>query len=193
MNPILRNFPDEFSTERLLIRAPRAGDGPELRAAVQDSWAELTQWMPWATGEIPDLDYYEARVRRGRANFLLREDLTLLLFRKGTETLVGSSGLHRIDWKVPSVEIGYWARTPYTGKGYITEAVIGITAFAFEEIGARRVEIRCDALNERSAAVARRAGFALEATLRNEDRHHLTGELRDTLLFARIAPDPSAR
>lgn len=190
MNAILRDFPEAVSTERLLIRAPQAGDGPALRAAVQDSWAELTQWMPWATGEIPDLDYYEERVRRGRAKFLLREDLLLFLFLKGTEILVGSSGLHRINWDVPRVEIGYWVRTPYAGKGYITEAVVGITEFAFKEIGARRVEIRCDVLNERSAAVARRAGFELEATLRNEDRHHLTGSLRDTFLFVRTMPDP---
>lgn len=190
MKPILRDFPDEFVTERLLIRAPRPGDGPELRAAVKDSWTELKQWMPWAAGDLPDEAYYEARARQGQAKFLLREDLTLLLFKQGTSTIVGSSGLHRINWKVPRFEIGYWVRTPYAGQGYITEAVRGIAAFAFDRLGARRVEIRCDARNERSATVARRAGFELEATLRREDRHHLTGDLRDTLVFARTAPDP---
>lgn len=190
MQPILRNFPDEIVTERLLIRAPRPGDGAELRAAVKESWSDLKQWMPWAAGEMPDEAYYEARVRRGRAKFLLREDLTLLLFKKGSSTIVGSSGLHRINWRVPRFEIGYWVRTPYAGQGYITEAVRGITDFAFDTLDARRVEIRCDARNERSAAVARRAGYELEATLRREDRHHLTGNLRDTLIFARTAPDP---
>lgn len=192
MKPVLRDFPEEIVTERLLIRAPRPGDGPELRAAVTDSWDELKRWMPWATGELPGEEYYEARVREGRAKFLLRDDLTLLLFTKGTSLLVGSSGLHRINWDVPRFEIGYWVRTPYAGQGYITEAVRGIAGFAFETLGARRVEIRCDALNERSAAVARRAGFELEATLHNEDRHHLTGDLRDTLVFARMAPDGQA-
>lgn len=189
MKPILRDFPDEIETERLLIRSPRSGDGRELRAAVKDSWEELKQWMPWATGELPDEAYYEARVREGRVKFLLREDLMLLLFKKGTSTIVGSSGLHRIKWSVPRFEIGYWVRTPYAGQGYITEAVRGIANFAFDTLGARRVEIRCDAQNERSAAVARRAGFELEATLRSEGRHHVTGGLRDTLVFARTAPD----
>ena len=191
MKPILRDFPDEIETERLLIRAPRPGDGRELRAAVKDSWDELKQWMPWATGELPDEAYYEVRVREGQAKFLLREDLMLLLFKKGTSTIVGSSGLHRINWNVPRFEIGYWVRTPYAGQGYITEAVQGIAAFAFDTLGARRVEIRCDAKNERSAAVAWRAGFELEATLRNEDRDHVTGGLRDTLVFARTAPHGS--
>ena len=73
--------------------------------------------------------------------------------------MVGSSGLQGIDWEVPKFEIGYWCRTSFTGRGYITEAVRGITAFAFEALGARRVEIRCDSRNHPSVRVAQRAGF----------------------------------
>ena len=78
---------------------------------------------------------------------------------------VGSSGLHRIDWTVPRFEIGYWIRTSMTGHGFATEATRRIADFAFDELGAERVEIWCDAANERSAAVAVRAGFELEARL----------------------------
>ena len=38
----------------------------------------------------------------------------------------------------------------------------------------------------RCAAVARRCGFALEGTLHNIARHHLTNELYDELLFYRL-------
>ena len=100
--------------------------------------------------------------------------------------MVGSSGLHRINWAVPKVEIGYWVRTPYAGQGYITEAVAALTDFAFTTLAAHRVEIRCDARNERSAAVARRSGFTLEGILRCEDRCPLTNELRDTMVFAKV-------
>jgi RimJ/RimL family protein N-acetyltransferase len=186
---ILRDFPERFETERLTIRAPLPGDGKELNQAVRESWAELQEWMPWAAGEPPAEADSEARLREARARFLTRQDLWLLLFLKGTETLVGSSGLHRINWSVPRFEIGYWVRTSHGRQGYITEAVNGITAFAFDELGARRVEIRCDSGNVRSAAVARRCGYELEATLHHDDRHHLTGALRDTLIFARFAGD----
>lgn len=182
---ILMDFPDSFESERLTIRGPRPGDGPIVREAVQESQAELKPWMPWAVN-VPTISEYEARARRGQAQFLTREDLWLLLFLKGTNTMVGSSGLHRIDWSVPKFEIGYWVRKSFAGRGYITEAVMTIADFAFDTLGARRVEIRCDARNERSAAVARRAGFELEGALRNESRHHLTNELRDTLIFSRI-------
>jgi ribosomal-protein-serine acetyltransferase len=109
-----------------------------------------------------------------------------LLLLKGTNTLVGSSGLHDIDWAVPRFEIGYWVRTRYEGQGYITEAVLGITDFARNVLGARRLTIRCDTTNQRSAAVARRAGFEHEGTLRRIRRHHLTDELVDEMIFALI-------
>lgn len=183
MNPILLEFPHEFETPRLWIRAPRPGDGAVVNEAVRESFAELTQWMPWAQHE-PSVEESEEYCRRAQARFLTREELQLQLFlRDGT--FAGSSGLHRIDWDVPRFEIGYWLRTSLHGQGLMTEAVIGIAAFAFDYLGAQRVEIRCDARNEKSAAVARRAGFELEACLRREVRDH-HGALRDTLVYARL-------
>ena len=120
--------------------------------------------------------------------FLARTDLPLLLFLKGDGTFVGSSGLHRGDWAVPKFEIGYWCRTRFEGQGYITEAVRGITRFAFETLGINRLEIRCDALNLRSRRVAERAGYCLEAELRH-DAVTPDGALRNTLIFALLAEE----
>ena len=186
VNPILLDFPDSFETERLTIRSPMPGDGAELQAAVAESIDDLRPWLAWAT-HVPSVEEEEEAVRRGRARFLTREDLWLLLFLKGTHTLVGGSGLHRMDWDVPSFEIGYFVRSRFAGQGYITEAVRGVTRFAFETLGARRVEIRCDARNQRSRRVAERAGFELEATLRNH-AVAVDGELRDTLIYVRLEP-----
>ena len=182
--PLLLDFPDTFETERLTIRAPRAGDGTEVNAAVLESLTELRPWMPWAR-TAPTLKESEANIRGAVAKFLSREDLRLLLFIKKTGTLVGSSGLHRIDWSVPRFEIGYWARTSYAGRGYMTEAVTGITTFARDHLGARRVEIRMDARNERSWRVAERAGFTLEGVIRHE-RRALDGTLADGRIYAKI-------
>jgi len=188
VEPILRDFPDRFDTERLTIRCPQPGDGAEVNAAVIESLNELRPWMAWAQ-TAPTVAESEADVRKAHTRFLLRESLRLLLFLKGTHTLVGSSGLHYIDWSVPRFEIGYWARTSYAGQGYISEAVVGITDFAFQTLGAKRVAICCDAKNERSAAVARRLNFAFEGRLRCDSRCPLTGALRDTLVFAKVKPE----
>jgi RimJ/RimL family protein N-acetyltransferase len=184
-DPILHDFPYSFETERLIIRGPLPGDGQMVRTAVLESQNELKQWLPWAV-DIPDEEQYEANIRRGHTRFLNREDLWLMVMLKDTGVIIGGSGLHRIDWDVPKFEIGYWLSTRYTGQGYMTEAVEAIANFAFEVLAARRVEIRIDSNNHQSIAIPRRLCFTLEATLRNESRHHLTKELRDTLIFAKI-------
>lgn len=183
-NPILFDFPDSFETERLIIRAPRPGDGAVVNAAVRESHDHLKPWMPWAVN-LQTVEETEMTVRQGAARWLLREDLWMLLFRKEDGLYVGGSGLHRINWSVPSFEIGYWVRARLEGKGYVTEAVKGITSFTFDRLKAERVEIRCDALNERSAAVARRAGYTLEGQLRHDD-WTTQGTLRDTLVFGML-------
>lgn len=182
--PIVLDFPDHFETPRLLIRAPRPGDGAELNAATVETIELLRPWMPWAT-PCPTPEASERHVREACARFVLREELRLHLYLKGSGILVGSSGLHRIDWNVPRFEIGYWCRRRFQGQGFITEAVRGIASFAFDVLHAQRVEIRCDSRNERSRRVAERAGFTFEARLRNDGRD-VEGELRDTLVFSLI-------
>jgi ribosomal-protein-serine acetyltransferase len=184
---ILPQFPDHLETERLFIRAPRAGDGLTINAAVRESFEKLHRWMDWAR-HIPSVAESETIAREAAAPFRAREELPMWLFRKADQMLVGASGLHSIDWGVPRFEIGYWLRTSVEGQGYMTEAVNGITQFAFRSLNAVRVEIRCDANNQRSAAVAQRAGYVLEARLRHH-RRDISGVLADTLIFAKFPPN----
>ncbi len=143
--------------------------------------------MPWVN-PIPTVEQSEERQRVARAHFLERTDLPLNLYLKGTDTFVGGSGLHRMDWDVPRFEIGYWRRAQFQGQGYITEAVRGITRFAFETLGANRLEIRCDVRNKKSQDVAGRCGYTLEAVLRNNGRR-VDGTLRDTRVYSMIPED----
>lgn len=184
MNPILLDFPDHFETERLLIRSPRPGDGKLVYDAVIESLDSLKPWMDWAHQELsPEIQ--ETVVRRMHVHFIEREDLPLLLLCKETGGFLGGSGLHRFDLTVPRFEIGYWMRSSQQGKGYVTEAVAGITHFAFEQLRAERVEIRMDDLNERSWRVPERLQFKLEGTLRRDARN-VYGGLRDTRIYSMI-------
>jgi ribosomal-protein-serine acetyltransferase len=183
--PILRDVPATFESERLTIRAPRFGDGREVYAAVAETLDSLRQWMDWA--QAPQtVELLEEYARRTHVAYLARERFGLLLFLKGSETLVGGSGLNVVDWNVPMFEIGYWCRKRFEGQGYISEAVNRITCFGFEALDAERIIIRCDVNNTRSAAVARRAGYTLEGVMRRDSRKADTNELRDTLQFAKM-------
>lgn len=185
MRPILLDFPDRFETERLVIRTPLPGDGHVMNEAILESVESFKPWFPFVHPSPPSVEDSEEIVRRQAARFMLREDLQLLLFDKASGRLVGSSGLHRIDWAVRRFEIGYWLRDSCVGKGYASEAVNGITDFAYRYLQANRIEIRCDRRNERSRKVAERCGFYLEATLRNQGID-TEGNVSDTLLFSKV-------
>ncbi|MCW3059125.1 MAG: GCN5-related N-acetyltransferase [Capsulimonas sp.] len=182
--PILRDLPDELYGPRVTLRPLRPGDGAALWEAVDESRAQIGAWLPWVSKTLKPEDS-EATARRGAARWLTREDLMVGVWDRASGACLGGSGLHHIDWSVPSFEIGYWLRTSAWGQGYITETVQVLCQFAFETLGANRVAIRCDAKNDRSLAVPRRLGFIQEATLRRDER----GALRDTVIFALTPED----
>lgn len=185
MNPLLYDFPEEFETDRLLIRIPRPGDGKTVYNSLKTSINELKPWMPFAQKEQSEMEV-EINIRESYIKFLKREDLRLLVFLKETGQFVASSGLHRIDWSISKFEIGYWIDTRFSGKGYMTEAVQGIMDFAINELKARRLEIRCDSKNMKSRAIPERIGFTLEGILKNDGLSAETNELRDTCIYAKV-------
>ncbi|MCW5661925.1 MAG: GNAT family N-acetyltransferase [Burkholderiaceae bacterium] len=186
-DPLMIDVPPLIS-ERLLLRAPCAGDGAALNEAMVESIESLKAWMPWAQ-KVPTLDESEFTCRQLAARFAQRTDLTLFMFERAIEgtlgCLIGGTGLHRMDWNVPRFEIGYWCRPSRQGQGLVTEAVRMVVRFAFHSLQARRVELRMASTNTRSRAVAERCGFTLEGTLR-QDSIGVDGQPRDTLVYARV-------
>ena len=187
-DPLLIDVPERLLTPRLVLRCPRAGDGPALNEAVTVSLDELRPWMPWAQA-APTLDESEAHARGAQARFMQRSDLVYAIWEhdgQGVETrLVGGTGLHRIDWSVPRFEIGYWRRSGEQGRGLVTEAVQALSRMAFDVLQAQRVEVRMDDANTASWKVAERAGFTLEGVLRR-DTVAVDGRVRDTRVYSRV-------
>lgn len=184
-NPILFDFPHELYTKRLFIRLPLPGDGKAVFAAIQASKAQLQKWLPFANKE-QTLEKTEATIRSAHAAFLKREDLRLHIFHRKTKEFIGCTGLHRINWDIPKFEIGYWIDSRKSGSGLMTEAVEAVTNFAFSELKANRVEIRCDTENSRSRAIPERLGYTLEGIMRSDSLAFEGEGLRDTCLFAKI-------
>jgi RimJ/RimL family protein N-acetyltransferase len=188
VDPLLIDLPESIGSERLWLRAPRAGDGPAVNEAIVQSLGELKPWMPWAQ-KAPTLQESELECRRMAARFARRDDLPLLIFARAADggfgRLLGGTGLHRMDWSVPRFEVGYWRRSGEQGRGLITEAVRTLTRFAFDTLGARRVEVRMTSSNHKSRAVAERCGFTFEGALR-QDSLDVHGQPRDTAVYSRV-------
>ena len=96
--------------------------------------------------------------------------------------LVGCCGVD--DWsKADVAQFGYWIAANARGCGYATRAAILLTRWLFE-LGAARVFLTIVAGNDASAAVARRAGFEYEGTMRAHGVWQ--GERCDVMWFAAL-------
>ncbi|HWI75226.1 MAG TPA: GNAT family protein [Baekduia sp.] len=82
-----------------------------------------------------------------------------------------------------SIEIGHiWFGAALQRTPGATEAIYLLARHAFEELGHRRLEWKCDAANARSRAAAERFGFTYEGTFR---QHMIVkGRNRDTAWFS---------
>ena len=184
---MLMDFPKKIETPRLYLRPCLPGDGLAVYEAIVHSQAELKKWLPFAHQE-PSLEETEKNVLRAYAQFILKEDIRLHIYRKEDDQFIGSTGLHRIDWTLPKFEIGYWTDTRFSGKGYITEAVERLTKFAFHHYGAKRVEIRCDPHNHKSRKIPEKLGYSLEGIIHNDCLSADGKHVRDTAIFGKTFP-----
>lgn len=179
-------LPEELRSSRLVLRPYRAEDAAAVFAAIEASRARLRRWMPWVDAHRTP-DDSRAFCLRAAANWADRAQLFLGIFDHAG-TFLGSTGLNDPDWELRRFEVGYWLRNGAEGHGYAREAVRMQARFAFEELAARRFELRCDPRNARSRRVAEALGFPLEGRLRNEQLAP-DGQPRDTLVFALIPED----
>jgi RimJ/RimL family protein N-acetyltransferase len=99
----------------------------------------------------------------------------------------------RIEPEHGCIEIGHiWFAPALQRTPQATEAIFLLARHAFDDLGYRRLEWKCDAANARSRAAAERFGFTYEGTFRQhmivKDRN------RDTAWFALLDREwPAAR
>lgn len=103
---------------------------------------------------------------------------------KAENAAVGSTRFANIDRENHRVEIGWtWIATPWQRSALNTESKYLMLTHAFEVLGCVRVELKTDALNERSRAAIKRIGAVEEGILRK----HLImpeGRYRDTAYYS---------
>ncbi len=173
---------EELRNERIIVRPYLEKDAAMLHEAVNESREHIRPWLPFAD-EHQTVDDSVDWIVHSRAKWLLRTEMNLSIWdATRPDRYLGGISITHPNWDIRCFEIGYWLRASAVGKGYMSEAVRLVANFAFTQLNANRVEIRCDELNIHSASVARRLGFTQEACLRHDRQAH-DGGLTNTLIF----------
>jgi RimJ/RimL family protein N-acetyltransferase len=106
----------------------------------------------------------------------------------GVDNIVGCASYLRIDQANRSVEVGSLMFSPKLQRTpAATEAMYLMAKHAFEELGYRRYEWKCNTLNAPSYRAALRLGFTFEGVFRQH--MIIKGRNRDTAWFAIIDKD----
>ncbi|KAI1748767.1 acyl-CoA N-acyltransferase [Xylaria castorea] len=105
-----------------------------------------------------------------------------------TDNVIGCASYMNINIKNCSVEVGSVMFSPKLQKTpAATEAMYLMAKHAFEDLGYRRYEWKCNALNSASQRAALRLGFTFEGIFRQH--MIIKGRSRDTAWFAIINGD----
>ena len=133
-----------------------------------------------STGPFSDFDAYKAWLESMAAH---SDPMLHAIIDAATNKAVGVAAFMRIDTSNGVVEIGNINYAPALSKtpgG--TEAMYLMMKRAFDELGYRRYEWKCDDQNAPSRAAAARYGFTYEGTFRNHMVYK--GRNRDTAWFS---------
>lgn len=100
-----------------------------------------------------------------------------------TGRALGTAALMRIDPVNGVIEVGFIAFAPALKRTRVsTDAMYLLMRRAFDELGYRRYEWKCDSLNEASRAAALRYGFTFEGIFRKAIVYK--GRSRDTAWYS---------
>jgi RimJ/RimL family protein N-acetyltransferase len=164
----------------LLRPVDAAADAESLYAVSHPPEGDLAIWT-----YLPDGPYEGAeRLRDALAWAETAEDhVYFTLVRLSDERPLGIASYLRIEPQFGTIEIGHiWFGVPLQRTTAATEAIYLLARHAFDELGYRRLEWKCNALNAASRRAAERLGFSFEGVFRN---HQVTkGRNRDTAWYA---------
>jgi RimJ/RimL family protein N-acetyltransferase len=119
------------------------------------------------------------------ARSVAEDSLIFAILDNASGNAVGHAALMRIEPVHRSIEVGNILYTPALQRTRgATEAMYLMARHVFEELGYRRYEWKCDALNEASRRAALRLGFTFEGVFR---QHMIVkGRNRDTAWFSML-------
>jgi len=185
-------------TDGVVSLSPLASADAEL-VLQWDADPEIQRWFDWpVTPAVDDAATLGARRAGAERSIVAKRQR----WAEGTEfvfavrSAVTGEGYGWIDLQPRGTGIGnvaYGVLTRYRGRGLASRGVRLAARYAFETFGWARLEIRANAQNLASLAVAKKAGFHCECVSQNDGlmQHHQPslGQSYDTALYYRLRDD----
>lgn len=177
-------LPDGRSLEGRYCRLERVNAGRHA-AELYEAYCDAPDWRDWTyllAGPFDSFDAYRTYLAAAAA---LTDPMHYAVIDVNTGRAVGTLALMRIDASNGVIEIGSVTYSPRMQRTRIaTDAIALLMMHVFTDLGYRRFEWKCDALNAPSRSAAVRYGFTFEGIFRQAIVVH--GRNRDTAWYSVI-------
>ncbi|MDE3131266.1 MAG: GNAT family N-acetyltransferase [Acidobacteriota bacterium] len=173
--------PTTLTGRHVTLRPIDSGrDAEPLYAASHPPSGDPTIWTYLYDGPYPDLESFRASLSEQAA----RPDYVFFTVTRATDGQpLGIVSYLSIVPEHGVIEIGnIWFSAELQRTAAATETIFLLARHAFDELGHRRLEWKCNALNEPSRIAAARFGFGFEGVFLNH--RVVKGHNRDTAWFA---------
>jgi RimJ/RimL family protein N-acetyltransferase len=177
--PVISPFSLEGTYVRLEpLRPEHAG---MLWEIAKEHLADLFQWIPY---RLESLEHFKEFNRQVLEEQKRGASIPFATYERASKQVVGTTRFMNMDMANRKVEIGStWIAPPLQRTVINTEAKYLMLCHAFQVWNCLRVELKTDALNQRSRQAILRLGAKEEGTLR---KHMFTwnGRQRDSVYFS---------
>ena len=171
-----------LTTDRLLLRALRTSDAPQVFALRSDRRVMEHVSRPLAVSVADATALIELITTTVAANDAVQWAIT----PKEGDHLIGIIGFWRMEKEHHKAELGYMLLPDHWNQGYITEAIAAVVDFGFRTLGFHRVEAITRPENSGSIRALEKNGFVREGHFK--ESIHWNGAFHDALHFGRLAP-----
>ncbi|WP_416417067.1 GNAT family N-acetyltransferase [Paenarthrobacter aromaticivorans] len=176
-----------ITTERLILRRFEAEDLERFHA--YQSLPETARYL--FRNELSKTQSMEVLGRYANAKFMHEGDWACLAIeRQDRPGLMGEIVLKWLEG-TGQAELGWILHPEGRGQGIATEAAEAVMKLAFGQLNFHRIDAKLDALNTGSAAICKRLGMRLEATL--VDNWHYKGQWATENIYAILDSEWRAR
>lgn len=155
-----------YANSKIELRILVEEDAPIVFAVIDRNRLRLKEWLGWLDSTIKVEDSRKF-IAEGVLGFEAKKVFRFGVFVAGE--FAGIIELQAVDYQNRKSSIGYWLAEGFQGMGVMTQSLIAILKYAFNELHLNRLELHIATKNIASIKIATRVGFHKEGVLRQNE------------------------
>ncbi len=175
-----------LKTERLILRAPKLSDWKDIVDGIGNlEVSKHLSSVPYPYRKKDALWWINKSIRE--ENKKIKYNFMIEL--KSEHKVIGSIGIHNLNFNNGIAGTGSWINKNYWKKGYITEAKIAVNNFAFNKLKLRKLETEVFSDNKASNFTQKAVGYKYEGCRKEHLISKSTGKIHDENLYGLLKED----